>query len=64
MKTKQKPNMKIKCDRCNKTLKELGGLIFSPPDDGKCRKMHLCMKCYGNFHLWSYKGQMKVYEKK
>ena len=23
-----------------------GGLLFSPPKDGRCRKIHLCADCY------------------
>ena len=29
--------MEIKCDFCNKELTELGGLLFSPPDDVELR---------------------------
>lgn len=43
--------MKIKCDKCHKELKEMGALIFSPPETSyggypKCDKIHLCVDCY------------------
>lgn len=40
---------RIKCDRCDKELKEPGGLLFSPPKsktDSVCTKWHLCKECY------------------
>ena len=37
------------CDFCHKELKELGGLIFSPPDAySHCKKRHICKPCYSN----------------
>ena len=39
--------MKIKCDVCKSILKELGGLLFSPPDKrGKVKKYHVCKDCW------------------
>jgi hypothetical protein len=37
----------IVCDRCNKNLKELGGILLSPPNkSGMVKKHHLCCGCY------------------
>jgi hypothetical protein len=45
--------MKIKCNKCNKSLKNLGGLIFSPPDDrNQVVKYHVCVSCYGGLFDW------------
>lgn len=35
------------CDFCKKTQKELGGLLFSPPDKKEmCKKLHVCVDCW------------------
>lgn len=34
------------CDRCGSELSDFGALLFSPPEEGKARKFHLCKKCY------------------
>lgn len=40
-------SIKINCRLCNRGLKELGGLIFSPPDEeGRVYKYHICKKCF------------------
>lgn len=38
--------LQIACDRCRELLTEQGALIFSPPENGVCKKMHICKKCY------------------
>jgi hypothetical protein len=38
--------LKIKCDMCNKELKELGALLFSPPKGNDVKKYHICVKCF------------------
>jgi len=35
-----------KCDICKEELEDFGALLFSPPEDGKVRKTHICKKCY------------------
>ncbi len=40
--------MEITCSFCNEPLKELGGLLFGPPDKfNVCEKAHICVDCYG-----------------
>jgi hypothetical protein len=43
--------IKVNCKVCNKGLKELGALIFSPPpfDSNKVEKSHICYSCYVKF---------------
>lgn len=39
--------LEIKCDYCNNPMKELGGLVFSPPDEnGMVKKYHACKSCF------------------
>ncbi len=42
--------LNIKCDFCNKWLKEPGALLFSIPKlkkhKMKCKKFHICKLCY------------------
>jgi len=39
--------IKLYCDKCGEELKELGGLLFSPPKEGReVKKFHLCVECY------------------
>lgn len=38
--------MKITCDFCPAEITEPGGLLFSPPCDGACIKLHICTDCY------------------
>lgn len=40
--------LNIKCDKCNNELQQLGALLFSPPNEGKCDKFHICVSCYTN----------------
>jgi len=49
--------MKIKCDVCQKLLKEPGGLLFSPPSQVQSRvyKYHLCKACYAGTLLGIWK---------
>jgi hypothetical protein len=35
----------VTCARCNENLDEPGGLLFTPPKDDVCTKMHLCVIC-------------------
>lgn len=38
-----KPN----CDKCGSELKEFGGILFGPPQNGgEVKKNHLCVDCY------------------
>lgn len=40
-------SIKPVCSRCDKELKEFGGILLSPPDDDDMvKKMHLCKSCY------------------
>ncbi len=35
------------CDFCKKELKDLGGLLFSPPTSrGETKEHHVCRTCY------------------
>ena len=35
------------CDFCKKHQKELGALLFSPPDtNGMCKKIYICIDCW------------------
>lgn len=34
------------CDFCRKELEDFGGILFSPPENGLVRKLHLCRGCY------------------
>jgi uncharacterized protein with PIN domain len=44
--------LKIRCDICKEELKELGALLFSPPNkEGYTRKYHICVKCYKKYVL-------------
>ncbi len=62
--------MKILCDKCGKTLKEQGALIFSPPKGlsvggvvgieggltcSIVRKIHICKDCFVKLLKWVYK---------
>jgi len=38
--------MTIICDKCKKELKDLGALVFSPPEKGKVKKYHVCKHCW------------------
>lgn len=40
--------LKILCDRCGFELKELGALLFSPPEGQTVIKRHLCIQCYAD----------------
>jgi len=44
----EEEKMKIKCDKCEKFLKEQGALIFSPPSEDRHEviKLHICKECY------------------
>ena len=45
--------MKIKCIICRNNLKELGALIFSPPDkEGMVKKHHVCKSCFKDEYLF------------
>ena len=45
--------MKIICDKCNKELKELGALAFSPATKkNKTTKYHICKGCWKKFLKW------------
>lgn len=44
--------MKITCIKCGETLREPGGLLFSPPTDNKCDKAHLCKRCWAMLVSW------------
>jgi len=54
--------MKIKCDKCGKTLKKQGGLVFAPPVkfpidiDGSfvmvSVKKHVCCDCMQYVMTW------------
>ena len=39
-------DISIRCDVCKEPLKELGGLLFSPPKDNIVKKLHLCVACH------------------
>lgn len=38
--------IKPKCNICNKELNDYGALLFSPPEEEKVRKIHICKECY------------------
>ena len=39
--------IKPKCDKCGEELKDLGGILLSPPNkEGMVKKLHLCRSCY------------------
>lgn len=40
------------CDKCDKELEFPGGLAFSPPDENKVIKFHLCQTCWARFLRW------------
>ena len=52
--------MKIICDKCKKELKDLGGLIFSPPINNsqffeknlEVYKLHICSECFIKLADW------------
>lgn len=44
--------MKFKCDNCREQLTKPGALAFSPPHKGRCRKYHLCVRCWGLFEQY------------
>jgi len=38
----------VHCAKCGTELEQRGALLIGPPDaDDKCKKEHLCTKCYG-----------------
>jgi len=42
--------IRVPCDKCRSIITESAALLFSPPDkDNKCRKWHVCHRCY---NLW------------
>ncbi len=34
------------CDLCKEELNRYGALLFSPPEDKKVIKTHICKECY------------------
>jgi len=46
--------MNIKCSKCNNKLKEMGALVFSPPEVNMVAKYHLCIDCYGKVFEYIY----------
>lgn len=34
------------CDICNQQLEDYGGILLSPPENGKVDKFHICKDCY------------------
>jgi C4-type Zn-finger protein len=40
--------IKVLCDYCGKELKDLGALLFSPPNKDIVQKFHICRNCYYN----------------
>jgi len=34
------------CDFCKKELEDFGGILFSPPENGLVKKLHVCRACY------------------
>ena len=52
-----KPPMQVKCNKCDETLTEPGGLLFSPPvalykNEDVVQKTHLCKSCYDE--VWEF----------
>lgn len=41
--------MVVICDCCEQELGEPGALLFSPPEQDLCVKMHICRGCYAYF---------------
>ena len=39
--------LRINCDRCGEPITEQGALLFSPPENGMCKKEHICKRCFG-----------------
>ena len=40
-------SIKPVCDNCEKELKDFGGILLSPPEEGNTvKKFHLCKECY------------------
>ncbi len=39
-------SISVICDKCLRTLDEAGGLAFSPPQNGICKKYHFCVSCF------------------
>ena len=36
----------LECEVCKQPIDRPGGLLFGPPDDGRCRKIHVCHSCW------------------
>ena len=54
--------IKPKCSKCDKELKEPGGIAFSPPLEfrqGLHDKVHLCGECWSLFREW-LRGYIKI----
>jgi len=50
----------ISCDVCGKKLNAQGALEFSPPENGLCKKKHICKECYKvELPKPEYKSQMQ-----
>lgn len=55
----------MRCSKCNDTLSEPGGLVFSPPDSAIPRtdsviKYHLCKSCWDSFKSWLMEGMYAI----
>lgn len=38
------------CDKCGEELRDFGGILLSPPNDGDMvKKYHICKVCYEKF---------------
>ena len=49
--------IELECIMCHKKLKELGGILFSPPYEStgtldKVMKSHICKYCYNPLFDW------------
>jgi len=45
-------SISIQCLRCETELEQQGALLFSPPDNERTVKYHLCRQCYIDLMVW------------
>ena len=43
--------LKIPCDICKQILTKPGAILFGPPRNGICKKIHICSKCFKKIGL-------------
>ena len=41
--------VKLNCDKCQDEIETPAALLFAPPVEGLCHKIHLCQDCFAGF---------------